>query len=146
MEPTKTEGSGWALGLIAGGLIGFFLAAGLGGIGAFYYGKREHKRVRAGWNLVPVVVANEDIAAGAEITFDAISQRPIPEQFVTSSVVRPDSASYIVGVRVITPLQAGDPVRWSDLASALDRDECARVCTWVAEARKRVAPAKQPDP
>jgi len=80
--------------------------------------EREKKRVKAGWNLVPVIVANQDIAEGTAVTFEMVSQRPIPEQFVTSSVVKPDSASYIIGQRVLVPLQAGDPLLWSQFETS----------------------------
>jgi pilus assembly protein CpaB len=52
------------------------------------------------------------------ITFDMVSQRPVPEQFVTSSVIKPDSANYIVGQKVLVPLQAGDPLLWSQFETS----------------------------
>ncbi|MBI3182193.1 MAG: Flp pilus assembly protein CpaB [Myxococcales bacterium] len=89
-----------ALGVFAGGI-------------AFWGIQAEKKRVRRGWNLVPVVVASTDIAEGSVVTFDMISQRPVPDQFVTSSVIKPESATYIVNQKVLVPLQAGDPLLWS---------------------------------
>src|SRR5687768_2626899 len=89
-----------ALGLMAGGF-------------AYLSIKKKEADVRKGWNLVPVVVAAVDIPEGTVVTFDMISQRSVPEQFVTSSVVKPDSASYIVNQKVLVPLQAGDPLLWS---------------------------------
>jgi pilus assembly protein CpaB len=80
--------------------------------------KRKEKEVRAGWNLVPVIVAANDIAEGTVVGYDMVSQRAIPEQFVTSSVVKPDSASYVVGQRVLVPLQAGDPLLWSQFETS----------------------------
>ena len=80
---------------------------------AFSAIKKKEADVRRGWNLVPVVVAAVDIAEGTVVSFDMISQRQVPEQFVTSSVVKPESASYIVNQRVLVPLQAGDPLLWS---------------------------------
>jgi pilus assembly protein CpaB len=74
---------------------------------------KKQSDVRKGWNLVPVVVAAVDISEGTVVTFDMISQRPVPEQFVTSSVVKPDSASYVVNQKVLVPVQAGDPLLWS---------------------------------
>jgi pilus assembly protein CpaB len=74
--------------------------------------KREGD-VRKGWNLVPVVVAAVDISEGAVVSMDMVSQRSIPEQFVTNSVVKPDSANYIVGQKVLVTLQAGDALLWS---------------------------------
>jgi len=85
----------------------------LAGVVAYSAIKKKESDVRKGWNLVPVVVAATDIPDGTVVTFDMISQRSVPEQFVTSSVVKPDSASYIVNQKVLVPLQAGDPLLWS---------------------------------
>src|SRR5438876_2510459 len=85
----------------------------LAGVVAYSAIKKKEADVRRGWNLVPVVVAAVDIPEGTVVTFDMISQRSVPEQFVTSSVVKPDSASYIVNQRVLVPVQAGDPLLWS---------------------------------
>ena len=75
--------------------------------------QKQKNDVRKGWNLVPVVVSAVDISEGTVVTMEMISQRSIPEQFVTSSVVKPDSASYIVNQKVLVALQAGDPLLWS---------------------------------
>ena len=80
--------------------------------------QREKARVRVGWNPIPVIVANQDIAEGSTLTYDMVSQRPIPEQFVTSSVVKPDSASYLIGQKVLVPVQAGDPMLWSQFETS----------------------------
>jgi pilus assembly protein CpaB len=93
-----------------------FIALGLGllaGIIAWSAIKKKESDVRRGWNLVPVVVASADIPEGTVITFDMINQRSVPEQFVTSSVVKPDSATYVVGQKVLVALQQGDPLLWS---------------------------------
>jgi pilus assembly protein CpaB len=93
-----------------------FIALGLGllaGLIAWSAIKKKEADVRRGWNLVPVVVATQDIPEGTVITFDMISQRQVPEQFVTSSVVKPDSANYVVGQKVLVALQTGDPLLWS---------------------------------
>jgi pilus assembly protein CpaB len=92
------------------------VALGLGliaGVIAYSAVKKKENDVRKGWNLVPVVVAAIDISEGTVVTMEMVSQRSIPEQFVTSSVVKPDSASYIVNQKVLVPLQAGDPLLWS---------------------------------
>jgi pilus assembly protein CpaB len=85
----------------------------LAGVIAYSAIKKKEADVRRGWNLVPVVVAAQDVPEGTVITFEMISQRSVPEQFVTSSVVRPDSASYVVNQKVLVALQAGDPLLWS---------------------------------
>jgi pilus assembly protein CpaB len=88
------------LGLVAGGV-------------AWSAIKKKEADVRRGWNLVPVVVAAVDLSEGTVVSFDMVSQRSVPEQFVTSSVVKPDSASYVVNQKVLVPVQAGDPLLWS---------------------------------
>jgi pilus assembly protein CpaB len=93
------------------------ILAGLAGAIAFSAIKKKEADVRRGWNLVPVVVAASDIPEGTVITLDMISQRPVPEQFVTSSVVRPESANHVVNQKVLVPLQAGDPILWSQFAT-----------------------------
>ena len=85
----------------------------LAGVVAYSAIKKKESDVRRGWNLVPVVVAAQDIPEGTIVNFDMISQRSVPEQFVTSSVVKPDSATYVVNQKVLVPLQAGDPLLWS---------------------------------
>jgi pilus assembly protein CpaB len=85
----------------------------LAGIVAWSAIKKKEADVRRGWNLVPVVVAAQDVPEGTVISFDMISQRSVPEQFVTSSVVKPDSANYVVNQKVLVPLQQGDPLLWS---------------------------------
>jgi pilus assembly protein CpaB len=85
----------------------------LAGVVAYSAIKKKEADVRRGWNLVPVVVAAVDIPEGTVVGVDMISQRSVPEQFVTSSVVKPDSASYVVNQKVLVALQAGDPLLWS---------------------------------
>jgi flagella basal body P-ring formation protein FlgA len=46
----------------------------------------------------------------------------VPEQFVTTSVVKPDSASYIVDQKLLVPVQAGDPMLWSHFETKKQTD------------------------
>jgi pilus assembly protein CpaB len=80
---------------------------------AFSAIKKKEMDVRKGWNLVPVVVSSVDLSEGTVVTMEMVQVRNIPEQFVTSSVVKPDSATYIIGQKVLVALQAGDPLLWS---------------------------------
>ena len=104
--------SGFIAGLTIGLAITLVLACLGSGLG-FVYVQKKTTDARKGWNLVPVVVAAQDIPEDTIVTMEMISQRSIPEQFVTSSVVKPDSASYVVNQKVLVPLQAGDPLLWS---------------------------------
>lgn len=107
------QGSGFVLGVMAGGAIGFLLIGLVVVVGGYSWVQRQVREAKRGWNLVPVVVASQDIPENTVVTFEMISQRSVPEQFVTSSVVKPDSASYIVNQRILVPAQAGDMMLWS---------------------------------
>ncbi len=87
--------------------------------GIFFYAavEGERRKAQSGWELVYVVTASRDVAEGTTLSMDMIQQQPIPEQFVTGSVVRPDSVNYVVGQKVMVPLQHGDPVLWSHFES-----------------------------
>jgi pilus assembly protein CpaB len=74
---------------------------------------RRNHSAKAGYNYIPVVVASEAISAGTIVTWDMLSQRAFPEQLVTGSVIKPESAGDIVGHKVLMPLQAGDPLHWT---------------------------------
>lgn len=100
------------VGFASGAMVGLALLC-LGGGGGYVWVKKAYADARKGWNLVPVVVAAVDIPEGATVTMEMISQRWVPEQFVTSSIVKPDSASYIVNQVALVPMIAGDPLLWS---------------------------------
>lgn len=63
--------------------------------------------------MVPVVMAAVDIEEGTILTMEMIQQRQMPAFYVTSSIIRPDSASYIIGQRLNVPVQKGDAMLWT---------------------------------
>jgi pilus assembly protein CpaB len=95
--------------------------------------REEHE----GWRLHPVIVAADSIKAGTKITYDMISQRPIPERFVLQSMVMPDQAAQLVGQPTLVPLEAGDVLFWSQLPAGVTDEQCRRVCDAVASGGKR---------
>jgi pilus assembly protein CpaB len=107
------RGSGFLVGVLTGGVISFLVTTLVLGVGGYAWLKKKETDVRKGWNLVPAVVAAVDMPEGTVVTYEAISQRSVPEQFITSSVVRPDSAGYILNQRLLTSVQAGDLLLWS---------------------------------
>lgn len=115
-----TFSSGLTLGLSISGVV-LVLGAALG----LFIVKRAATNARAGWNLVPVVVAAVDLRAGDVLTMEMISQRSVPEQFVTSNVVLPSAAVGAVGLKIRFPSSAGDPLLWSAVKPG--DDELAQV-------------------
>jgi pilus assembly protein CpaB len=75
--------------------------------------RKQQADARRGWVLNEVLVATTDMSEGTVITTELVAVRMVPEQFVTASVIKPDSAQVLVGQRVLVPLQAGDPLLWS---------------------------------
>lgn len=117
-DPTNSrQGGSFGSGVLLGGVVGFVLSTMLVAVVGFAWVKKQAADARRGWNLVPVVVAAQDIPEGTVITYDQLVQRSVPEQFVTSSVVKPASASYILNHRLLVPVQAGDMFLWSQFES-----------------------------
>jgi len=90
----------------------------LAGAAAYTAIKSKEREVKAGWVPIPVLVASKDLPEGTALSWELVSQRPIPEQFVTTSVVRPESASYVIGQKILVPVQAGDPLLWSQFETS----------------------------
>jgi pilus assembly protein CpaB len=103
------------------GKMPLIIAAMLAAVGfgvSFLAFKRKEAEIRKGWNPVTVVVASVDISEGSAITADMIQTRQVPEQFVTASVIKPDSASAIVNQKVLVALQRGDPLLWTQFETS----------------------------
>jgi len=94
----------------------FFLLGLTAGLSALPLCPRPHRAAHSCSSLVPVVVAARDLPEGTVVTLDDLSQRSMPEHFVTPSMVKPDSAPAVVGQRLLNPQLAGDPLRWVDVA------------------------------
>src|SRR5438105_4565897 len=90
-------------------------------------------------NDVSIVVASVDIPAGTVVTFDMISQRKVPAAVVTSSIVKPDSASYVVNQKIVFPVLAGDALYWSEFETTKDK-VAASTCARVMPAASGTAP------
>lgn len=99
---------------------------------------------RADEPMVQVVVAAVDIGAGETVTMEKIAQKKAPERLITSSVVKPDSASYIVDQPLLVPVLAGDLLLWSQFATV--NGDSHRVCREkvhvTGDAREQIARAR----
>ncbi len=113
---TSKQGSGSSFArVLAGAVLGFILGAfTMNVVGQKAAEPAPQKSAESqAMKLVPVVVAAKDIPEGTAVTFDDIQQRMAPAHMVTSSVVKPESANYIVNVKLLVPVQAGDMLLWS---------------------------------
>jgi pilus assembly protein CpaB len=98
--------------LIVAGVLGIMAAL-------LAYKTIEHKeeKIREGWTLVPVVVANRDVVEGSVLDYDMVAKMQMPEQFVTPSVVKPGQFEKVIGQKLMVPLQRGDLILWSHFRS-----------------------------
>jgi pilus assembly protein CpaB len=116
-EP-RPKGASFVTGVLIGLGSGLALTCLLSGVG-YAWVQKTRSEVRKGWNLVPVVVAAQDIAEGTPVTLELLSQRSVPEQFVTPSIVKPDQVASIINQSVRAPVSAGDPLSWQHFDRAL---------------------------
>lgn len=77
----------------------------------------SEKQLKRSWTLVPIVVAAQDVLEGDVLTPESVAVRQVPDEMVKSaSYVKPDNVAFILGQRVVAPLQEGDPLCWSHMA------------------------------
>ncbi|HUB09186.1 MAG TPA: Flp pilus assembly protein CpaB [Myxococcales bacterium] len=92
------------------------------GVGAALLGyldrRNAERNARKGWDLVPIVVAAQDVDEGTVLTTDMIAQQPMPSRFVTPSVIKPENYSYVVGQKVLVNLHKHDPLLWTQFESS----------------------------
>ncbi|MCG3172043.1 MAG: hypothetical protein GMKNLPBB_00188 [Myxococcota bacterium] len=76
--------------------------------------KQRFAEVRKGWDLVEIIVADQDIEEGEEITNDVLSKRKVPELFATRSVLRPSQLDRdVYGRTLVMALKKGEPLTWA---------------------------------
>jgi Flp pilus assembly protein CpaB len=96
-------------------------------------------------NEIPIVAAVHDLAIGTRVTFDDIVQREIPAELFTTSIVKPDSASYIVNQTLQLPVLTGDPMLWSFFEASNDHasvEACAEAVHETGNAADQVGRAR----
>jgi pilus assembly protein CpaB len=114
----EKKNTGFLVGLLIGVTVGLMAGGFVSGFVGYQRVKKAEKDARSGWNLVPVTVAAQAIPEGTVVTFDMVAQRGVPEQFVTSSIVKPDATKFIINQRLNVPVQAGDLLLWSQFEAA----------------------------
>jgi Flp pilus assembly protein CpaB len=95
--------------------------------------------------LVAIVIAARDLPAGTVVTFDDLSQRSFPARLVTASLVKPESASYVINQPLKLPLLTGDPVQWEFFQQSPKEvhEACAKFEADEGSAEQQVARARQ---
>jgi len=97
-------------------------------------------------DMVAVVVAARDIAAGEVVKLEDVSRREVPRSIVTTSIVHPDSASHIINQRLTLPVLQGDPLNWSFFETLRDQETyqaCQKLTAEPGGAAEQVARARR---
>lgn len=79
--------------------------------------KHKEEKIKEGWTLVPVVVANRDIVEGSVLDYEMVARMDMPDRFVTPSVVKPGQFEKVIGQKLMVPVQRGDLILWSHFRS-----------------------------
>ena len=87
--------------------------------------QKKNREVKAGWNLLPVQVASRDLKGGESLNADALTERSIPEQFVTDSVITAGSRDKALGRRLLGAVREGEPITWTLVGIDVSAKECA---------------------
>lgn len=75
------------------------------------------RQSRASWQLTQVAVAAEDLNVGDVVNIENVALRAVPEPFQGSNVVRGDALDFILGQKLATSVQTGDPLFYSQFVS-----------------------------
>jgi pilus assembly protein CpaB len=78
--------------------------------------RTQQRKLRAGWDTVKVLCADQDIPEGTELDRQMVAVKDMPERFVSESYIRVDAENKAehgenyFGQRLLVPLKKGDPV------------------------------------
>ena len=92
------------------------LAAGVLAVVLIYgYVNHMKKDVYKGMDMVPVLVAEKDIAKGTKLGTDNVAFRQFPQKFVSPRVISSKDSGSALGAVLVNNIDKGTPIYWSDL-------------------------------
>ncbi len=99
----------------------------LAGLIAYSAIKAKEKQVKAGWDVVNILCAAQDIPEGTELNMDMVAVCGIPERFVTESFIKINKGdkqdlSQFFNQRILVPLKTRDPILVSHFASSREAE------------------------
>jgi pilus assembly protein CpaB len=79
--------------------------------------KDEQQRLSSQYKPTKVVVAKENLRVGDMLSYDNLAIREMPAGYIHSSAVRSENADFVVGKRIMQPINAGESLLENFLAS-----------------------------
>ena len=121
--------------MLLGGAIGLGV---LCFIGANYYMRnylnQAETRLAGAYKTRQVIVAAVDVPAGGVLSEENLAARSIPERYLASTALSPDSLDSVRGQKVMVALKPGDPID----RGALERGDRAALSTTVAKGERAI--------
>lgn len=81
----------------------------------FGYIKKSIDAKTSGWDMASVLVAAEDLPAGATLTAQNTAARSYPSKYVSDRTIEPSQAQLVIGSELLTPAERGKPILWTDV-------------------------------
>ncbi len=117
-------------GAIALGLVCFF--------GANYYLRNylmaAESRLAGSYATRKVMVASVDVPAGSILSAENIATRSIPDRYLASTALGPDSFDVVSGQKIMVSLKPGDPID----RGSLERTDSAALSTTVEKGERAI--------
>lgn len=82
-------------------------------VGVLAWNLRTRAAVQQPQDMTTVLVVGFDLEEGTVLTSSMLEERDVPERWVTSSIIRPDAARFVVGQKLNVPMQKGDFLLWT---------------------------------
>lgn len=79
---------------------------------------RLKRALSEGMDLVEMVVANEDLPAGAVLQADSLARQRLPRKYRPGSALTPEDVDLVLGQSLMIPLKRGDPLLWAVVGGA----------------------------
>ncbi len=107
-------------------------------IGAQYYLRvyltNAEMRLAGNYKTRQVIVAAEEIPAGGVLSADNLATRTIPERYLASTALSPDSLDTVTGQKIMVGIKPGDPID----RGALERMDRAALSTTIAKGERAI--------
>ncbi|NHZ61887.1 Flp pilus assembly protein CpaB [Massilia sp. CCM 8694] len=121
--------------LLLGGAVGLGIVC---FVGANYFLRahlsREEARLAGDYQTKKILVAKAEIPAGATLSGANLAVRSVPERYLSSTVLAPDSFDMVQGQKIMVALKPGDPID----RGALERGDHAALSTTVAKGERAI--------
>jgi hypothetical protein len=99
--------------------------------------QRRMNDARAGWNLVPLAVATQDIRAGGRVEVSRRAERALPQILATSSVLTAAEAARHDFEPLLFNVEPGQPLTHALFPSTWDVPTCLASCAQAQAADEK---------